>query len=299
MNHRRRPGLRGLLALGVVLVLVAGCAGGREGTALPDGDEAARYVSEKFSTALERLTNDISDNEPRHSTLRSYTRVDDKKSDNTITSIQVGSPPARLWKNHSNRDSGDYRDYYHPAGSDVEYTRLGPRYASLARTEWVSMPYQQTSSDICYWGGYLTVCRMLHTVTRSLDDRDAAKQARSLKDGSVELTAEVTLDEFLNQRVVILPDWVRAKITPAMLEGIIDTTIRLDPDGKLTEIRMKGLVKADGHEFEVDNHYRLEETPTEDDLPKVPEPRDVTALTTDAQIDDFYRRMGEITSAEN
>jgi hypothetical protein len=59
---------------------------------------------------------------------------------------------------------------------------------------------------------------------------------------------------------------------------------------------MTGLVKADGHEVEIDLQYKILEPPTEDDLPEIPDPDEVTALTTQAAIDEFYRRMDEITS---
>ncbi|MEU3273635.1 hypothetical protein ABZ639_22585 [Saccharomonospora sp. NPDC006951] len=295
---RRRPAARRSLAvLGALLLLVTACAPGRSGTAIPDDDAAAAYVSDKFKATLDRLSDDLGETEPRRSTHRSFTRIDEKKADSTITAIQVGSPPSRLYKNHSNRDSSDYRDYFHPAGSDVEYTYLGPVYKSLAPTPWVSQPYKSAGYDICFWGGYTMVCRMLDTISSSLKNGHAAKQAKSFQDGSIELTAEVTLREFLKQRVVILPDWVLAQITEEMQNGIIEAKVKLDPDGKLKEIRMNGLIKADGHEFEVKEHYQVLDPPTEEDLPKVPPKDQVTALTTDAEIDDYYNRMGEITSS--
>ncbi|MBK1784000.1 hypothetical protein JHE00_06615 [Prauserella sp. ASG 168] len=283
--------------MGAVLLLTASCAaGGREGTAIPDGDAAAEYVTAKFSTTLERLDEDLSANEPRQSTHRSYTRIDDKKSDNTVTAIQVGSPPSRLFKNHSNRDSADYRDYYHPAGSDVEYTLLGPVYADLAPTTWVSIPYDNAGYGVCFWGGYTAVCRMLSTVQSSLENGNAAKQAKSLRDGSVELTAEVTLRDFLEERVVILPDWALEPISEEMRDEVIETRIKLDPEGRLKEIEMNGLISGGGHEIEIKEHYQVLEPPTEESLPTIPPDDQVTALKTDAQVDEFYDRMNEITS---
>ncbi|WP_199434390.1 hypothetical protein [Qaidamihabitans albus] len=289
--------MRRLVAVGAVLALAAGCAQGRAGTAVPDGDQAAEYVSAKFSATLDRLDDDLSANEPRKSVHDSFTRIDDKKSDHTLTAVQVGSPPSRLLKNHSNRDSEDYRDYFHPAGSDVEYTLLGPEYASLAPTPWVSEPYTAGGLGPCAWGGYITVCKMVGTVSQALKRGHAAKQAKSLEDGSVELTAEVTLRDFLDQRVVVFPDWALERITDKMRDGVIDTRIRLDPEGKLEAIEMTGLIKADGHEVEVNEHYQVLEPPTENDLPDEPPPDEVTALTTQAEVDDFYRRMDEITSS--
>lgn len=289
--------IRRLAAAGAVLVLAAACSPGRAGTAVPDGDQAAEYVSAKFAATLDRLDEDFSSREPRKSVHESFARIDDKKSDHTLTAIQVGSPPSRLLKNHSDRDSSDYRDYFHPVGSDVEYTLLGPEYASLAPTPWISEPYDGGRYGPCFWEGYITVCKMLSAVNSALQDGHAAKEAKSLRDGSVELTAEITLRSFLEERVVVFPDWALERISETMRDGIIDTRIRLDPEGELAEIEMTGLIKADGHEVEIDQHYRVLEPPTEEDLPDVPAPEEVTELKTQAQIDDFYRRMDEITSS--
>ncbi|WP_233520197.1 hypothetical protein [Prauserella sp. PE36] len=294
----RRRRLRTLAALGVVLALTTSCAGGgRSGTPIPDGDAAAEYVSAKFAATLEHLDDDLAGNEPRQSTHRSYTRIGDKKADATITAIQVGSPPSRFYKNHSNRDSADYRDYYRPAGSDVEYAILGPVYESLAPTAWVSLPYEDVGYDVCFWGGYAIVCRMLSTVQSSLENGHAAKQAKSLQDGSVELTAEVTLRDILEERVVILPEWALQQISEEARDGIVETRIALDPQGGLKEIEMNGLITAGGTEIEIKEHYQVLEPPTEESLPKIPPPDQITALKTDAEVDEFYDRMSQITSS--
>lgn len=292
---RRLRTAAGLVA--AVALTTAGCASGKAGTAIPDGDQAAEYVTAKFSTTLESLADDIRSGEPRMSTHRSFTRIGDKKADVTTTAIQVGDPPSRLYKNHSNRDSSDYRDYFHPAGSDVEYTRLGPVYSSLAPTEWVSMPYTAGNLDPCYWGGYLSVCRMLDTISESVKDQHAAKSAKSFADGRVVLDAKVTLREFLDQRVVIIPDWALAEITEKMKGKLLDTRVSLSPDGKLDDLEMTGKITDGDHEIQVDEHYQLQDAPTEDDLPPVPSGKEVTALKTDKQVDDFYDRMGQITSS--
>jgi hypothetical protein len=41
-------------------------------------------------------------------------------------------------------------------------------------------------------------------------------------------------------------------------------------------------------------HYQLDGQPSENDLPKVPDPSQVTALPDQAAVDDFYNRMGQI-----
>lgn len=292
-----RQGLRRVIALGAVVLLAAGCATGRVGEPIPDGDDVAKYVGVKFSSTLERLTDDLGENEPRKSRLHSFMRVGELKSDNTVTAIQVGSPPTRFYKNHSNRNSADYRDFLLPAGSDAEYTLLGPDYESLAPTPWVSMPYRGKGLDICFWGGYLTVCKIFHAVNRSMESNEVDKTAKSLADGSTELTIGMPLRIFLEERIVVLPDWLLEEIPDALLDKTIETRIVLSPEGDLKEIEMKGLLSDNGNEVEIKQHYEVLEPPTEHEVPDVPPSDKVTELTTDKEIDDFYDAMAEITSS--
>ncbi|WP_197320674.1 hypothetical protein [Saccharomonospora sp. NB11] len=292
-----KQGLRKVVALGAVLLLAAGCTTGRVGEPIPNGDDVAKYVGTKFSANLDRLADDLGENEPRKSRLQSFMRVGELKSDMTVTAIQVGSPPTRFYKNHSNRDSADYRDYLLPAGSDVEYTLLGPDYASLAPTPWVSMPYRGRGLDICFWGGYLTVCKIFHAVNRSMENNQVDKTAKSLADGSTELTIGMPLRIFLEERIVVLPDWLLEEIPDSLLGETIETRILLDPEGELKEIGMEALLSGGGSEVEIKQLYEVLEPPTEHDVPRVPDPDEVTALTTDKEIDDFYDAMAAITSS--
>lgn len=281
-----------------MLVLVTACGPGRDGTAVPDGDAATQYVTDKFSATLDNLEGDLAANEPRKSTHRSFTRIDDKKADSTVTAIQVGSPQSRLFKNHSNRNSDDYRDYYHPAGSNVEYIHLGPVYKDVAPTAWVSIPYDSIGLGPCAWAGYATVCKMLTAVSQAMDDSGSKKHARSLPDGSVELTIEITLEQFLDNRIVVIPEWALQMITDTMRDGIIGTRIVLDPKGNLKEIVMKALISDGGHEIQVNEHHQVLAPPTEDELPKIPPPNQITAYKTEQQVDDLYARIDAVVSSE-
>lgn len=292
-----RQGLRRVVALGVAMLLTAGCATAQVGKPIPDGDDVAKYVGDKFASTLESLTTDLSNNEPRKSRLQSFMRVGELKSDTTVTAIQVGSPPSRFYKNHSNRNSADYRDYLLPANSDVEYVQLGPDYAKLAPTPWVSIPYSDQVFDVCFWGGYVTVCKIFSAVNSSMENDGIDKAAKSLADGSTELTIGVTLRQFLEERVVVLPDWLLEDIGEQLQDETIETRIVLDPEGELKEIEMNGLLSEGGSEVEIKQHYEVLEPPTEHEIPDVPTGKEVTKLTTEAEVDKFYDGMSEITSS--
>lgn len=291
MTARTKSRLSALL--GCVAVLVSACGSAKAGSPVPNGAEAAAYVSAKFAHTLDALGEQFNGIDSRKSVLDTFARFDTKKINSTVTAVQLGRPPSRLSKNHSNLDSNEYLDSFHPANSPVEYLLLGPVYASLASTHWVSMPYTAGDLNECFWAGAQEVCKMLGAVSDSVD-QGRAKTANSKADGGVELTADVTLTAFLDNRVVVFPQSILDQISTGMKAQTLQARIVLDPKGKLTEIQLGGTIKGDGHEVEISEHYRLDGTPTENDLPKVPDPADVTVLADSAAVNDFYARMGEI-----
>ncbi|TNC28814.1 hypothetical protein FG385_05615 [Amycolatopsis alkalitolerans] len=274
-------------------LLVTGCGSAKAGSPVPNGAEAAKYVSAKFSATLDKLGNQFSGTDAKKSVQDTFARFDQQKINSTVSAVQLGRPPSRLSRNHSNLDSNEFLDTFHPANSPVEYMLLGPVYASLAPTHWVSMPYTGGDLNECFWAGSQGLCKMLSTVSDAVD-HGRAKTARSAPDGSLELTTDVTLGSFLDNRVVVFPQSILDKITPAMKAQTLAARLVLDAKGRLTEIRLSGLVRGSGHEVELNEHYRLDGTPTENDLPKVPDPADVTVLPDSAAVSDFYARMREI-----
>lgn len=275
-------------------VLVSGCATAKVGTGIPDGAEAAEYVSAKFSNTLTTLSNDMTGNEPRKSRLDWFGRIDDKDASVNVTAVQLGSPPSRFVDESTNDESGLPLDYFHPAGSSVRYVRLGPQTRSLAPTPWVSMPYTGHNLGACFWVGYGRVCSMLNAVAAAAEHGNAAKQAASLPDGSTELQAEVTLRDFFDNEAIPFPDDLVNTLPEEMKNETLGTRIVLTPQGELELIEMNGLVKASGHEVEIRMRYEVLEPPTERDLPQVPDESQVTPLPDEAAVDDFWKRLGEL-----
>lgn len=282
------------VAMGLGLVLLAGCGQSKVATAIPDGDDAAAYVTAKFADQLAALNKDVAGNDSRKAKTDRFARIDDKKSDSTLSAVQIGRPPARFVKNHSNRNSNEFLDIYHPAGSPVEYLLLGPVYSSLAPTQWVSTPYTSGQRNACFWEGYRDVCRMLSAVATSFEQGAAGKQARSLPDGSVELTAEVALDMFFKEEIISFPEDLLTRVSEEMRKEPVAAKVVLDNAGKLKQIEMNGLIKGDGHEVEIRMKYQVLDPPTENDLPKIPDPAEVTNLPDATAVRDFYDRMGVI-----
>ncbi|GAB3580767.1 hypothetical protein GCM10027445_51630 [Amycolatopsis endophytica] len=283
-----------LATAGLLATTLTACGSAVAGTPVPNGEDAATYVSAKFDDTLEGLSDQLNQNETRKTRTDTVVRFDEKRINQTISAVQLGHPPARLSRNHSNIRSDEYLDSFHPADSPVEYLQLGPLYAGLAPTPWVQMPYTAGQYNECYWEGMQSVCKLLGSMQTAVEAGRAMQSANSKPDGSLELVANVSLSAFIEQDVVTFPATIENEFTADMKAQTFRTRVTLDPRGKLTEIQMQGKITGNGHELEVDIHYRLDGTPSENDLPKVPDPSQVTVLSNSAAVNDFYARMGEI-----
>ena len=288
-------------ALAASLLLLAGCAQGKAGTAIPDGDEAAGYVSAKFTETLEKLHDDFEAMKPRKATMDRVFHVNGEGVDVQISTVQVGKPPAELVRNHSKVDLNDDTDALYPATGTTNYTLLGPMYAGLAPTPWVSMPRNFAVGEIgaCATGMYLTPCKMVNAMVKSTKENKAAKSAKRLPDGSVELTVDITLRTFVEFKIELFPDDLIAKFTDEMMNTIIATKITLTPQNTASRIEMKGTFSGkskSGNDAKIDIDYlfQITEGATERDIPAIPDASQVTVLPDQGAVDDFNRRRAEI-----
>ncbi|AXB46860.1 hypothetical protein A4R43_34085 [Amycolatopsis albispora] len=288
-------------ALAASLLLLAGCAQGRAGTAIPDGDEAAGYVSAKFTETLDKLEEDFGAMKPRKATLDKVFHVNGEGIDTQISTVQVGKPLSELVRNHSKVDLNDYTDALYPASGTTNYTLLGPTYASLAPTPWVSMPRNFAVGEIgaCSTGMYLTPCKMINAMVKATKENKAAKSAKRLPDGSVELQVDITLRHFVEFKIELFPDDLIAKFTDEMMNTIIATKITLTPQNTASKIEMNGTFSGKsktGNDAKIDINYlfQITEGATEKDIPAVPDASQVTVLPDQAAVDDFNRRRAEI-----
>jgi len=283
-----------LAAAGVLAATLTACGSAHAGSPVPNGGDVAAYVGSKFDDTLAGIADQLNRNETRKTRIDTVVRFDEKRINQTISAVQVGHPPARLSRNHSNIRSEEYLDSFHPANSPVEYLHLGPLYAPLAPTPWVQLPYTAGQYNECFWEGMQGVCKLLGSMQTSAESGRATKSANRKPDGSVELVSDVTLSAFIEEDVVTFPPSIEDELTADMKAQTFRTSVLLDPQGKLNDIRMQGKVTGNGHELEVDIHFRLDGTPSENDLPKVPDPAQVTVISDSAAINDFYARMGQI-----
>jgi hypothetical protein len=78
------------------------------------------------------------------------------------------------------------------------------------------MPYTGNNYGACFWEGNSTVCKILNSILATVEADQAAKQARGLPDGSVELAAEIPLRIFLDNQVISFPEQLFTRISEPM-----------------------------------------------------------------------------------
>jgi hypothetical protein len=289
---------RYLASAAVILALAAGCGQARAGTALPKGEDASSYVGAKFEQAMAKLTDKLKDTHDAASSVQDYFRVDDKYAQGTLTAARVGSPESRIVRNRGVKNPDEVIDTFTPAEGAVEYTYLGPAYRSLAPTAWVSTPKPEAGlASPCRWPGLIKPCNMANAVRAAYGtDKRAVKSARSTGDGKTELTVDVTLDTFLEERVITLPTKVREKVTDDLRKGVIPTVITLNSDGSPTSFVMDAKLEGDGHKVELRFDFKFTDKATAQDLPKIPDAAQVTVLDQAGAVD-FDRRVLEFQAA--
>lgn len=294
------PTRRRVISLVVTVATpVAGCSTAKAGTALPRGEDAAAYVSARCADTLDKLQQDFNSKKPRKSTLNKLFRINDQRVDSTITTVTVGDPPSQLVRNHSNVNLNEYSDYPTLSGQVVECQLLGPLFAGLAPTPWVALPHDPGGYGACTTGTYIVACKMTDAMVDATEHAKAAKRAKRLPDGSVEVEVDISLRTFLEHRIVAFTDEVVAQMSDDMLNTRIACRITLTPEQALKQIEMNSTFatknkKGKDLQGEIRFRYRTAEGATPADIPAPPDPSQVAVISDPAAVADFRARKQKI-----
>jgi hypothetical protein len=281
------------IASAAVLLLAAACGQAKAGTALPNGDDAAAYVSSKFKAAMEKLTDKLGNERDITMSDDDYFKIDEKWVHQSINSARFGNPESYITRNQSLKNPDESIDSFTPGSGSVEYQHLGPAYKTLEPTPWVSMPKSSGGKPTCeLFGGILRACQMVGAVQLAMNaDSKAIKKAESLPNGQFQLQADVTLDAFLRSDVEKLPPDLLARVTDGMRQAVIPTTVTINQDGTLSAVSMVGTVDKDGHHIEVNDNFSFGRKATAQDFPQIPDSSQVTVLPDQAAVNDFNTRL--------
>lgn len=283
--------LRTLTALGAVLALCAACGQAKAGRALPDGDQAATYVSAKFQKAMEAMDETLGKQRNTTTSFDTYFRIDDKWAHNTVTASRQGTPESKITRNKSVKKPDQYQNTYSPAKDPLDYVEIGPGFKDAAPTSWVSMPKAKITVS-CGWGGIISACHMTQAVARAYNaNNKVVTKAKSLPGGKTELTADVTLGAFLDAKVEQLPSSLSALISDEMRKEVVPTKVVINADNTLDQIVMDAKIDKSGHHVELHEEFHVTGAASPNDFPALPDPSQITPLPDKAAVDAFYDKL--------
>jgi hypothetical protein len=283
----------------VATVLLAGCAQGVPGTPRSNDAEAAKAQAAAYDLGIKAFEYHFSNVKDEKGRAYYYVRFADKSLDREVEAFFLGDPPAILSKVGGTED-GDEFDKFHPAGADLDYVRLGPKLAHLAPTPWVSeatlFPKNGYFSP-CELDGISSACGLSKAIAQTnLETPDGLdKQTRRNPDGTSEILTGITLQTFLEFKVMIFSEESGAKITPEMLKEVLPVRITLDAEGRFAKFELRATVPGEPSQLQVQLGYEATGKTTKSDFPEVPKPEEVTALdkaASDKFWDDVYATQG-------
>jgi hypothetical protein len=284
-------------AVSVLALAVAGCGQVVPGTPAPDPGAARQAADEMLKQGMDALGKYVQESVEFRGTLYRYATVNDNQSGEEVNVSSLGDPPARITKIRVPAHDGYDYDIFHPAKSTLDYVRLGPQYAKLEPTKWLSMPTFSASGFSCAVPGLQTLCKLSAAIdaTAKAGPSGLTTTASRLADGGTEVRTAVTLKSFLDATVIPIPDDVANNIQPDMMGALIPTQLVLNSDGTLQKIEVTGEVAGhSGGKMKLQVGYEAKGRPGQEDFPPIPQAAELTALPDKATVDNFWAQLRQI-----
>jgi hypothetical protein len=291
----RRELTRRLLTPLAALTLAA-CGQAVPGSPTPNADAAHQAADRMFTQSIDALEKYVTASKNFRGTLFRYVTLKGKSTSGEVDVSQYGRPESLIAKFHAT-DHPDYRyDTFHPAGNDRDFILLGPGYASLAPTKWVSLPTTTSSGYVCATPGLQTLCKMSEAMeaTSKATPAGLEKSAARLPDGGFEARTAITLKSFLDKTLISIPADITALIEPEMTGRLIPLRIQINSDSTLRKIEINGEVAGQGGKMQIQLGYEAKGPSEPGDFPSTPPPAEVTALPDRAAADEFQVKLGQV-----
>ncbi|SMC89485.1 hypothetical protein [Kibdelosporangium aridum] len=281
------------LALAAV-ALVAGCGQSVAGSPVANPADAKAAGERLYNQGVSAIQTYVKDATDFRGTVYRYGVIKDKRSGSEVNVSMRGDPPALITKIKSTSHPGFDYDLYRPADGDREYIRLGPGYAKLAPTPWVSGPANPVSGFACAISGLQTLCKLVDAMDQSTKGGGVSPQGTRLADGGTEVRTGITLKAFIDNSVIPIPADITALVEPEMMGRTFPTKIVVNADGTLRTVEVKGEVPGKGGKVQLEVGYEARGRSAADDFPPLPAADQTTALADKAASDDFWARLGAL-----
>ncbi|GAB1508509.1 hypothetical protein [Actinophytocola sp. KF-1] len=281
----------------VCLAVTAGCAQPTTGRPVADRAAAEQATADAVKQGLDAFQDHFANFGDEHARVYNYLNYGDTKITTEHESFKVGNPPAILLKRRFS-DDGDWSRRVTPPGSKVDYIELDEDHASLAPTPWVSVPSTFAEGfDTCFLLTAWAACNVDASIGQTTLDApdEQPSEARATEDG-FEVTTGALLGVMLDEGIVSVPEDQRDGLTERMLRTVVPVTIRLDHSMEFTGFVVRGTVSdGDATRLEIQLEYEVLGAAKASDIPAAPEASEVTAITGDAEVDEFMTKFNDRT----
>lgn len=283
--RKRRPARTAMYVL-VAALLITGCNRLVAGSPLP----AEQGSTQKFDKVIDEIDRYLEETTNVTATHTWQATVNERSDESRMTYAYRGEPATTL----VNRDP-DHPDrnvtVYHPGGSDSDYYLLGPRYRSLAPTDWVKVPTTRDPdiASTCMLPSKMNLCKMVSAIEKTVAEGDerVATVAYTRDDGGTTLLSNTTVETFIDQRVIIFPDEVVQGLTKEIKKSLLSARIDLDSENNITQVQIKGKATQGSKKFVVDVLHEITGKATESDFPAVPSGDQVTTIEDKDKAEKF------------
>lgn len=302
-----------------VLLVGAGLAGcGKEPlpevAAFADPVALSTYQQESFAAQLERMDAAVdarqpyTGDQPLNAKYNSYNHIGLGEDDfgKEAQSVIVGQPPAFASEYASNRE-GNTLNNYHPAGSEWIYFLLGERYASIAPTPWVAIPYSEPKGgDAPYTKAYCdtpplnyvcTIRGAIDVTANSNRAGDTQPHVSLSADGHTELRTQVTWDSLVNNPLasVTINEQTLAKLPDGIEDQLVPVRLWLDDRGFPIKGEINIAYGEDESKFQLQCGFEYLGPATDADFPEPPSVIDLTQMDSD----DFFTEVATLDAEAN
>jgi hypothetical protein len=283
--------VRAIGSLALVTVLLGGCGKAVTGTARPNQAEADKISAARYEDGIKAFRGYFDRVRDGNGKLYNYLRFGGKKRDREFDATILGNPPAILIKQHDGEPGYEY-DQFHPAGSDLDYVRLGDKHAHLAPTRWVSFPTaypKGTPVSACLTLVGFAGCHLKNAIAQTkLDAPDRQpRTARATGDG-VEIDSGITLNTAMAENLIVPPEDIANQIGKDMKDTVLPVRIELGPDNEFRGFEIRATVSGGSLTLEVQLGYEVTGKAEKSDFPDIPPANEITALTDKAAIDKLW-----------
>ncbi|TCP53246.1 hypothetical protein EV191_105313 [Tamaricihabitans halophyticus] len=283
MRRTSRPAIIAVV-LAAVSLLAASCAHSVEGGPVLDEQSVRDAAIERFNEVIGNVHTYIRQDRSARAREQWTATVNEQHRTSDNTHLYHGDPPTTLVKRGAVSE-GTNLDLFHPAGSNRDYLLLGEHYRKLAPTPWVTLPtsYDGAINDVCLLPGKMGLCKMIDSISLTAKEGgpNITKMGYRNPDGSVNLLSNVTVENFIDSRVILFPDDIKNQLTPKILESQLSARVDLTKANRVTFAQINGTITDGDKKFDIDITHEVEGNAQPGDFPTTPSGAELTVIKDD------------------